>query len=391
VGGRGNLFAVGLALGLATLAYPTLVVVSFALGVDLLLATRRYRPVLAYALGAIVVLGPFGIFVLGHRAAFGQALAFMRAEGYGSTRPDWVALLFSRQLGLLLAVLAAYPPLAALIRRRQPGLTLALVASIPLVPVLLCHFVHRGWNLYPCLLAGLAPAFLGLGTDRAFTRRLLLYLWLPSAFAGLVVAMTSGIGIERMQVGMLPGALSTLVLCARLLPSRWPRPAWLATAIVGLPILLCLKYPLAPYDDDGMAILSAKVENGPYRGLWTVPERARIAESLERELPRFLQAKGRLLVYDNFPSAYLMSGMPPANGSVWANDRPSRGLIAQRYATDLHPGNRVVRMKYRYYTPGPSSPITYAPTDPLNRLVESTHTQIFDSDLFSVFEIPETR
>jgi hypothetical protein len=193
---------------------------------------------------------------------------------------------------------------------------------------------------------------------------------------------------------MLPAALTTLVLLARSFidsgTSAGLKIHWVQLAVLGLPVLLILKYPLAPYDDDGIAILTRQVSRGPFQGLWTQPDRANLVEKFQDEALPYLKGPGKLLVYDTFPVAYLTGGRAPAEGSVWVINEGEKAAIAALYRRDFHPGNRVLRMKFRYYVPQPAIPIHYAPDDPLNTLIETTHRRIYDSDLFTVFELSPT-
>jgi hypothetical protein len=63
--------------------------------------------------------------------------------------------------------------------------------------------------------------------------------------------------------------------------------------------------------------LTAKVESGPYQGIYTQPERRKMILELQRNLAAALRPDDRVLVYNDWTAGYLLAGVRPGVNSVW--------------------------------------------------------------------------
>jgi hypothetical protein len=141
--------------------------------------------------------------------------------------------------------------------------------------------------------------------------------------AGVTAAWTSNNGIVNAGFGYLPAALFSALLAGRL---TLQIAAWTGSHLVtkltfvwSLIVVTALcAYQRYIFHDDPVAELDARMDNGPYRGLFTTPEKKAYVESIASDVATVSRPGGRILFYIHFSAGYLMTNMPPAASSVWA-------------------------------------------------------------------------
>jgi hypothetical protein len=258
--------------------------------------------------------------------------------------------------------------------------------SVPIVAALSCNLSCSFWSGYPFYLSILSlTAFYRL-KNSSYPLALLQWIFIPSLIAGLITAGTSASGFINAQVGLLPATLVGLCflglgLSVSSLNDQLPRLASLA-----IPIFLLLFYPLNVWSDADFSQLTEEITRGPYRGLYTAPEKKKIAEESFSVLKPLLTTRGPLLIYPNSPSGYLINPVPPAKGVIWyENSGRTNEILADLYKGQMNPEARVIRMKQWYASPTVKTIYQFHAEDPLNKLIESTHHVIQETEWFTVF------
>ena len=228
--------------------------------------------------------------------------------------------------GWAVLVLALAVGLARLVDRRWRY----LMALLPLVLWLGVPVGSgRGALLTIWFVGSLAPLALLFEERPAATSRLLLTVWAPSVLAGLLTGYTSSNGLPNAGIGMMPAAIVSLALMIALLvpqPGEHLYAARLAAGAVlflGLLALLVNQQYRFVYRDASVAKLTAQVPSGPFKGLFTTPDRADEIRSLEIDLAGSLGSRGHLLSYYDFPAGYLFAHTPAAAPTVWVVENSS--------------------------------------------------------------------
>lgn len=320
---RRRLLAAGVSNGLAAVAYPPLAVPAILLAI-VLLATRYVRrvDVGAYVLGGIV--GAGWLVALLVRAGSAQFHALLDLSARTAERPPSKLLAIGRELaqgpvGFWLLAGAA----TLLIVNLRPRWS-ALAVPLFVACLALRLRVAIDGSLFLTTYLGLfAPTFLFLLARDRFCRRLLLVVWLPSLVAGLITAFMSGNGgAVNGGVGFHAGALVFVVYAAIAVARLWDREGagaevlrLLGPAIVVVALLR--QFAFTMYREDAIDMLTARVADGPHRGLRTTPERAAAAADLVRVFAEHDDPDGKLAVLWELPGVHLYSRMRPATSSVW--------------------------------------------------------------------------
>jgi hypothetical protein len=188
--------------------------------------------------------------------------------------------------------------------------------------------------------------------DREFARRVLLLLWLPAFFGGLITMWTSTNNGIAGAVGLFPGALASSVLLARatmeMAPATRAYGAPASAPLVVLLIMVNFLYKGECIYRDGPTIddLPARVERGPYRGLWTSTLKLRLLDDVDQDLLPRIRRGGRAVFYYAFPAGYLITAMRPAVASSWVFPNETRLEIDAKYFT-RHSAERVLVFKLR--------------------------------------------
>jgi hypothetical protein len=353
----GWLAAAGVMHGLAGFAFPTLwimpVVYTVALALTLRLQRRddptgggagsrapALRALAAYGGGTGVVLlaeaGTLLMFGLSNlRYSFSYSYAGAQSIGQAGGWPKFVKVI--EELGqyfwgrpyFLAAGLALY-----LLLRRWPHLARSLLVLLPLP-------LYVAGNYYFLQEGGLAIIFVFLAPYlylflpqrcRPAARTLLLWVVAPAILAGLVTAWTSADGYQHAAVGLFPGFMASgaflvwavadgwrgmggeVRILARL--GRYATTAVVVMLVAIIGILIGYQFQFIarfePYSS-----LTTWVSSGPFWGVHTTPDRKAYLEQLSSDLRTYSTPQDRLLVYTEFPAAYLFWPNRIASNSVW--------------------------------------------------------------------------
>lgn len=319
----------GLAHGLAILVYPTLGPVAVLFPIVLLLAedrSRRWRFAAAYVAGGLVAaLLPAGLMVrAGYDAtrAVATYLTGFQAHAGGVEKLRVVATSFWGHVPQLRYLLAAMAVLAVWHLWRPRFLRFVLPA-LPLLLLAWWYLPNGTDSLFEIsAFALLGPFVYPLVRTQAFGRRLMYFVWLPSFLAGLATAWSSSNGATNACIGLFPAAVASLALMQMALAEsaiRAPGRDLLAMAVALLLLIPLLRAGYQDYYGDPVRRwqLTERVPDGPYKGLYTHPQRLELIQSFERQLRPLLRPEDRMLVFNDWPAGYLLAGLRPAANSVW--------------------------------------------------------------------------
>jgi hypothetical protein len=153
-------------------------------------------------------------------------------------------------------------------------------------------------------------------------------------------------------VGLFPAAIASALLLAMWIDEtakRWPWP-WLRALAQLAPaafVVAMLQYELADdavYRDHAVSTLTSRITEGPYKGLYTFPERKRWLGAITADI-RTYGGTPRMLFYYDFPAGYLIADRPPLVPSVWIFGFPERAALDSRYFhAHALPGEHVFRL-----------------------------------------------
>ncbi|CAN5905450.1 hypothetical protein BH11MYX4_BH11MYX4_32490 [soil metagenome] len=341
---RSPMFWAGVAHAAACFAYASLLLAvgTTALAIVVLADRERVRATLLYAAGGAafcVLVSP--LFLAAGGAHLREMLAY---SGGSSVTAAFTAAGVSAKLT---AFLAQYPqlPFAAFIAavsmtvaRRYPLLTAIAVCFLPLLGRgSLLVGVHGSLGFGSCF-ALLGP-ILSLGLrDRRSARVLFGAVTLPSLVAGAVSGLSSGNGVTAVGLGMYPGMILTAMILAMFIDETLKAGGWpmlrpylaLSPAVVLWVLLGYITAEDGIYRDGLRAELTAKVTEGPYKGLYTVPMKREFLRTMTADIATYAHGERALFIYD-LPIGYLIANRRPLVTSAWIFTLPSRIEPDARY------------------------------------------------------------
>lgn len=206
--------------------------------------------------------------------------------------------------------------------------------------LLLLTLFSRDTIVSPGLAIVCATIFLSVPALRAAKHPLIAMVWLPSLLAGIITAASSNVGPTNAAVG----ALAAFIAAIALLSSG-------ANAAAALALLLSLHASAWQfvYRDDPIRFLTARVPDGPYRGMITSETRLRFLQSMQSDVKHYDVKGGSVLFYDDFPAGYLMTRMRPAAPTVWlvspAYRAFDRNAYRSYYASQAHDPDVVFELR----------------------------------------------
>ena len=342
---RSALFWAGVCNGLATLAYPPLLVPAAILGIVVLLLSKKevLREFGEFVAGGAVVVASVAplLFMAGARnlrvmVEFGTTLAPKApSKLFDLVLAIWahspVSVWVLPALGVVIAALKIRPAWALWV---LPLFVSALALAFP--AGMLSQFSV-------VIYAGLfAPLFLVVLWDQPFCRALFFVVWVPSAIAGLVTAYTSSNGEINAAIGLFPGSILFVVYEA-LAVERLAREAGTEGVVdarvsplmqLGPAILIfsmLARYSFSVYRDGAVQELTVAVTSGPFRGLYTTPEHAAMSAEVESIFQKYARPDAKVLAYWDFPAAYLFTKMRPAGNTVWMTPVADQGALVTYY------------------------------------------------------------
>lgn len=317
----------GFALAAAAFAYPSVAVGAVVATGSTFLVARGARlasslRVVAGAVAFVVVLAPLVLWSGPRHVQDMMTYTAGAVSVTGDRLPAlWDAFVNGHpeiaKLALALAVCIA-------VSRRWPRVAAVLVLALPLAA--------RGSTLagvtaslgYVASLALVAPLVATVVRDARFALTSLLVLWLPAVLAGVAVAWSSSNGATAAGLGLFPAAICSVLLLARwgteLARSFASRDVRLALgfgpAVVAHAMVTLVVADDAVYRDARVSELTAKITEGPYKGILTTPARKASLARASHEL-KALATSSRALFYYDFPAGYLITGQRPLVASAW--------------------------------------------------------------------------
>ena len=357
---RDPIFWSGAAHAAACFAYPTVVVATILEAfVILLLANGRHVRTfgLFCAGGAAFVMLLVPTFVKAGMSSVRLMAEYFNASGPPPANPppllDRVATAFAQFIGLHpdLWKHAALLAVAAILVRRWPLVVGLLLVAVPFYVKVPATGIQASLHYVSCFACFGVIFGIALRNRRA-ARTILLGGWLPSIAAGLATGMSSGNGIVAAGVGLFPAAIASVLLLAMWIDEtskRWSS-SWLRALVQLAPVsfvVVMLQYELADdavYRDHALSKLTTRITEGPYKGLYTFPDRKRWLGVISADI-RAYAGSPRLLFYYDFPAGYLIADRPPLVPSVWIFGFPQRAAIDSRYFhAHAKPGEHVFRL-----------------------------------------------
>ena len=372
-GGRWAALASGASLGLAVVAYPSLLFVVPFWAVSLAFAHGRravasiagsgarpadaegpgtgrqaWRMVSGWVAGGVLVLVPVGLLLLsfGPRALVTSTSSTMEgakvlrqlggaAKAIDVVQGFWGLIMSGASL--LVAALVIY-----LVYRRWPMMGRALLVLSPVALWLAAQRPMLWASGYAILFALLVPYFYLFLPERRRTHgaQLLLSVWAPCVLAGAMTAYTSASGFGNGAVGLaaavfvgglfLAWALEEVPAAPRRLeapPAARPAP-WVALVTLALVVCVTLVFQFQFQQGDvGYGELTTRLTSGPWAGLKVTPERAAQISSIEADIAAQTRAGDSLIVLYQAPGYYLFWNGPIASNAFWLGAGPNDDLL----------------------------------------------------------------
>lgn len=206
------------------------------------------------------------------------------------------------------------------------GLTRSRILTAIVVPAVTLYLVL--WNReeagvhYATIhsviyLGAFAPAMVLLARPDARLYKLVALVVLPSFTAAIVAGWASTQGAEATSLGFY-APLMLFALCGvRALERARIDGAFAITpplAIIGMLVLRLYDYQ---YRDGAVPTLTERVATGPFKGIYTTPDRARAFAEMSDIVKRFDRPPGRVLLLYESIGYYLWFKMRPGAHCVW--------------------------------------------------------------------------
>ncbi|NBX69729.1 MAG: hypothetical protein EBR01_12290 [Proteobacteria bacterium] len=379
----------GIALGLVALSYVTLFLITIVLLIAMILSKPKRSLIMSYICGATsVLLGP-SLLLVSRNEQFKKALYFSREIGYSA---DKVGRLLSQihslfPLKIVLLMIGFYALIFLFKLKRISWGQVVLVLLMPVVALKLAYWSWGLQNHFLFYLSLFGPALFFLLPKTPDRDLLFTVVFMPSFFAGIVVMMTSAVGHQNIQVGILPATLVTLFFLWQFLHLKALTPFWLNCFLLALPAVCMMSYPDFLWDESPKSQLTTVVKNGPYKGLRTSPEKERYLRDISRSLKTHVDKNGILLVYPNFSAGYLIAGVEPAPGilSYQHSGIKLDSLLADEYLKAMNRKSRILKMNIWYAFPGLESPNTFDPNSAVIKLMNDSHQSLESNQWFTLF------
>lgn len=344
------LIAAGVCHGLAAVAFPPLLLVLpvYAIVLGILQPSTRMRTISAYCLGALVVLSIWAAVLLDigpnnvlHAFSFNREMAASAASAAGaSAKLKEVLLVGPVHWAARVAPAVLLAIVAIVVGRKRRGLRRWCVALIPVAGLCLVATgaPSTAWSVLYIILLALYSWLVALYQLQQSASRRCLILWglVPALCAGVVTAYSSANGFSAAWVGLAPSVLIACIatgLAARssASPER-TRATWLRlTPVVAMLVAGLLFQWVAVYRDAPVPQLTARVQTGPYRGLFTTPDRRAFVQGLAADMDAMVTPPDMILFLQGSPGEYLLSEVRPAGPSVWLQGADTNPAIRAWY------------------------------------------------------------
>jgi len=360
----------GVCHAMAAVVYPPLLLVLpvYALVVGLLRPGARPRNIVWYGAGAVLVLCVAGALILMigpgnvvHAFSFNREMAANAASAAsGSAKLKEVLLVGPVHWAARVAPAALLALVAIVAGRKRSGLRRWCIALIPVaglcllatgdesmfraVPVVQSVLLYWSgpfcyWSVLYVILLTLYSWLVAFYEIEPSDVRRCLVLWglVPAVCAGVITASASANGFVSSWVGLAP---SVLIACIATGLALQPSPAptgrtlgtWLRLAAVTAVLVAGLLFQwAAAYAEAPVPQLTARVQTGPYRGLFTTPQRRALVQELAADIGAWATREDKILFLQLSPGGYLLSAAQPAGPSVWLADAQTNPAVRAWY------------------------------------------------------------
>lgn len=363
---RPHICLAGVFHGLAAIAYPPLLLVlpAYAIALWSLRPSTRARTVLTYCLGALVfptvcgavilMIGPSNVV---HALSFSQVTGVM---GGGSVKLKELLFWHPAHWAARVAPAALLAVVAIVAGRKRTRLRRWCIALIPVaglcvlatgqarlwagVPfVRSVPFYWSGpwcyWSVLYIILLGLYSWLVVLYELGPSDSRRCLVVWglVPALFAGGVTAHWSANGFVSAWVGLAPSVLVAAIATG--LAARSSRAsgeqnhaAWIRLTPVAAVLVAGLLFQwVAAYNEAPIWELTTRVQTGPFRGLYTTPERSALVQGMAADIDAVAAPADTIFFLPDLPYGYLLSAVRPAGPSVWLGDAETNPAVGTWY------------------------------------------------------------
>ncbi len=159
------------------------------------------------------------------------------------------------------------------------------------------------------------------------------FVYLSSLVLSIFVMWTSGNGFISFCMGASGCVLVTVIATARISTSR---ESAVGLGFAAVAFALCGVFWMQHYGDEDLQELSTQVQQGPYRGLWTTPEKNKFVSDLYVDLNRAeMQNLQTIAAYDHATNVYLSSPLRPLAATVWtyfpSHIQSNQAILANYY------------------------------------------------------------
>ncbi|MFC7371374.1 hypothetical protein ACFQPF_06780 [Fictibacillus iocasae] len=386
----------GLLIGLSVVSYPTLVI-PFVLYVLLLflylVRLSKLRAWFLFIAGSFIAASPVLIMMavagVDHVLYFIENLGYVGKQGGGIEKiADHISLWFTSyhyKWGTIL-VLAA----AALLFKKYNAVSLA---ALMLLPVFSYPFHSEEPVAFRSLIwvtnySMLLPFFYFIHRRDETVRKMVVLIFLPSFFAGVTYLWSSSNGYIAAGLGFFPAFIAMTVLLLHSVEKTKVKQLFKHVAIFSAPVFIMASLiwlqQQSVYRDQPIHQLTQKVEDGPYKGLYTSEEKMTFMKTLSKDLDTFSKKGETIFYYNHFPAGYLFSDRKPAGNTIWIFYYSINREIHSDYLAENGLPDTVIRMKY--LVDAGLTPMRYYKSDDLNNLVKKEYDVVHENAYYEIFK-----
>jgi hypothetical protein len=372
-------FLAGLAEGIMAFAYPPMGIAA-VLAAPIVFASTPSRRLAST--GAFVAGGVAAIVLVSPSLAFGGIQGLRRSLGWGvhAAETHTSTRLIGVVEGLWRAIPTFYPyalvalGIAWLFRTR--ALTAVLVSAVTLAIAVWFRDESASAKgaIHTVTYAGIfAPALILVAKPDSVLLRATALVVLPSWAAAVAASFVSTQGIDAAALPLTASLVLFALLAARAIENVGGDPTLTMLPAVALMVVLVTRTYDFVYRDAPMAQLTEKVAGGPFKGIRTTPDRARMFSELSQITQLFDRPDGRILFLYEAPGLYLFSRMRPSAHCVWqTHNGDQTGLLSYWQQSYAKGHGIVVRLKG---TATGSIDRVVAPAE--RRLMETAHFIVY--------------
>lgn len=376
------LFFAGLCHGFAAFAYPPIAPAAIlaAMLVFVCMPDRRLEAFGAFVAGgitvAVLVLPSFrhaGIAGIKRSMVPWGGVDVVVAPVDPITKFRGVIDATSKEMSSVAPYAAIAAAFAAVLRVRW--LTIVIVGGCLVAALLASHDLPRDAVIgsHTIITTGLfAPVLLVVARPDPKIVGGAILVMLPAGVAGLFAGYASSQGpIAAAHAFHALMVLSVLLGARALEQARADAMACLVPAFALTAALVVHDYEFQ-YRDGPVATLTETVKRGPFKGIRTTPDRARVFAEYSAIIDRYDDPQGRTLILYEHPGFYLFSRRPPGGHSVWEAFYGDTDGVFNYWQKYVNGHSVVIRVK------GSGTGVLDAKLMPRERLIEETpHFQIF--------------